>query len=214
MDIVKIGKSAIKKNKNFAEENKKLLDKNNVYTIDVMGSVGSGKTSIIKHLTKKLKEKINIAVIAGDLTTEIDARRIEKEGVPVIQIQTGRVCHLDAGLVRKAIKKIDLKNTDLLFIENVGNLICPAACPIGAHIELVVTSVTEGPYMIKKHPPMFQKANYVVMNKIDLLETMKVSLDDFKKDLKLVNPKTPFVKTNGITGEGVDELIKCMNLVQ
>ena len=214
MQIIKIDKDVMKKNKNYAKKNKQLLDQNDIFAIDVMGSVGSGKTSIIKQIVKKLKDKYRIGVIAGDLTTEIDAERIEEENIPVIQVQTGRVCHLDAGLVGKAIKKFDLSNIDLLFIENVGNLICPAGCPIGVHSELVVTSVTEGPYMIKKHPPMFQKADTVAMNKIDLKETMQVSLNDFKKDLWNLNPDANFAGTNGITGEGVDDIIKCMNLQQ
>ncbi|TYB31741.1 MAG: hydrogenase nickel incorporation protein HypB [Candidatus Mcinerneyibacterium aminivorans] len=214
MEIVKIGKEAMKKNENFADKNNKLLTDNDIFAVDVMGSVGSGKTSIIKQIIKKLKNKQRIGVIAGDLTTEIDARRIEEEGVPVIQIQTGRVCHLDAGLVQKAITKFNLADIDLLFIENVGNLICPAGCPIGAHMELVVTSVTEGPYMIQKHPPMFQRADTVAMNKIDFAEKMEISIENFKEDLSKINPTSKFVGTNGLTGEGVEELIECMNLPQ
>lgn len=214
MKIVKLEESVLKKVRVLAEENKKLLDEKGIIAFDVMGSVGSGKTSLIKWVVKKLKNKYKIGVIAGDLTTEFDAERIEEEGIPVIQAHTGRACHLDPGLVRMAIENLPLDDIDILFIENVGNLICPAAVPLGVHKEFVVTSVTEGPYMIKKHPYMFQRANYVAINKADLKEAMNVSTEDLKNDLKELNPDAFVYETNGITGDGIDNLIKCMNFQQ
>lgn len=211
MKIVKIEESALNKARDFAKENKKLLDGKGVYAFDVMGSVGSGKTSIIKWMVRKMKNKYKIGVVAGDLTTEVDAKRIEEEAIPVVQAHTGRACHLDPGLVRKAIENLPLDDIEILFIENVGNLICPAAVPIGVHKEFVVTSVTEGPYMIKKHPYMFQRANFVAINKIDLEGAMNVSVKSLTEDLKELNPKAIVSGTNGITGEGVDKLIECMN---
>ena len=211
MKIVKIEESALNKARDFAKENKKLLDGKGVYAFDVMGSVGSGKTSLIKWMVRKMKNKYKIGVVAGDLTTEVDAKRIEEEGIPVVQAHTGRACHLDPGLVRKAIENLPLDNIEILFIENVGNLICPAAVPIGVHKEFVVTSVTEGPYMIKKHPYMFQRADFVAINKIDLEEAMNVSIEELKADLKELNPDAFVSATNGITGEGIDKLIECMN---
>ncbi|MCK4572697.1 hydrogenase nickel incorporation protein HypB [candidate division WOR-3 bacterium] len=211
MKIVKIEESAFNKARDFAKENKKLLDGKGVYAFDVMGSVGSGKTSIIKWMVRKMKNKYKIGVVAGDLTTEVDAKRIEEEAIPVVQAHTGRACHLDPGLVRKAIENLPLDDIEILFIENVGNLICPAAVPIGVHKEFVVTSVTEGPYMIKKHPYMFQRADFVAINKIDLEEAMNVSVKSLTEDLKELNPNAIVSGTNGITGEGVDKLIECMN---
>ncbi len=211
MKVVKIEESALKKGLVLAEENKKLLDGKGVFGINVMGSVGSGKTSLIKWMVRKLKSKYKIGVVAGDLTTELDAKRLEEENIPVIQAHTGRVCHLDPDLVRKAILNLPLDDIDILFIENVGNLICPAAVPIGVHEDLVVTSVTEGPYMIKKHPYMFQRASYVAINKIDLQEAMNVSVESLKDDLRELNPNVPAFGTNGLTGEGVDKLIQCMS---
>jgi len=211
MKIVKIEESALNKARDFAKENKKLLDGKGVYAFDVMGSVGSGKTSLIKWMVRKMKNKYKIGVVAGDLTTEVDAKRIEEEGIPVVQAHTGRACHLDPGLVRKAIENLPLDNIEILFIENVGNLICPAAVPIGVHKEFVVTSVTEGPYTIKKHPYMFQRADFVAINKIDLEEAMNVSIEELKADLKELNPDAFVSATNGITGEGIDKLIECMN---
>lgn len=211
MKIVEIEESAFNKARDFAKENKKLLDGKGVYAFDVMGSVGSGKTSIIKWMVRKMKNKYKIGVVAGDLTTEVDAKRIEEEAIPVVQAHTGRACHLDPGLVRKAIENLPLDDIEILFIENVGNLICPAAVPIGVHKEIVVTSITEGPYMIKKHPYMFQRANFVAINKIDLEEAMNVSIEELKADLKELNPDAFVSATNGITGEGIDKLIECMN---
>lgn len=211
MKIVKIEESALNKARDFAKENKKLLDGKGVYAFDVMGSVGSGKTSIIKWMVRKMKNKYKIGVVAGDLTTEVDAKRIEEEAIPVVQAHTGRACHLDPGLVRKAIENLPLDDIEILFIENVGNLICPAAVPIGVHKEIVVTSITEGPYMIKKHPYMFQRANFVAINKIDLEEAMNVSVKSLTEDLKKLNPNAIVSGTNGITGKGVDKLIECMN---
>lgn len=159
-----------------------------------------------------MKHKYKIGVVAGDLTTEVAAMRIEEEAIPVVQAHTGRACHLDPGLVRKAILNLPLDNIDILFIENVGNLICPAAVPMGVYKEIVITSVTEGPYMIKKHPYMFQRGSCVVINKIDLQEAMNVSVKSLTEDLKELDPNAAIVSgTNGITGEGVDKLIECMN---
>jgi hydrogenase nickel incorporation protein HypB len=214
MKIVKLEESVLKKVRVLAEENKKLLDEKGIIAFDVMGSVGSGKTSLIKWIVKKLKNKYKIGVVAGDLTTEFDAERIEEEGVPVVQAHTGRACHLDPGLVRMAVENLPLDDIDILFIENVGNLICPAAVPIGVHKEIVVTSFTEGPYMIKKHPYMFQRADYVAINKVDLKEAMNVSIKDLRNDLKELNPDAFVYETNGITGDGIDNLIKCMNFQQ
>jgi len=212
LKIIKLEESALRKGRDLARENKKLLDEKGVYAFDVMGSVGSGKTSIIYWLVKKLKDRYDIGVIAGDLTTEVDAERIEKENIPVVQAHTGRVCHLDSSLVRMAMESLPLEDINILFIENVGNLICPAAFPLGIHSELVVTSVTEGPYIVKKHPYTFQRADLVAINKIDLRDAMKVSIESLKEDLKELNPDARMIGTNGITGEGVDKLIQCMNL--
>ncbi|TES87038.1 hydrogenase nickel incorporation protein HypB, partial [Candidatus Aerophobetes bacterium] len=145
-----------------------MLDKNKVRAIDVMGSVGSGKTSLIKNFLSRLKDRYRLGVVAGDLTTTIDAERIKEEGVEVIQVNTGKECHLDANLIRRALKEFDLGSMDFLLIENVGNLICPAEFPLGSHKRAVVVSVTEGPWMIAKHPYIFSEADLVVINKIDL----------------------------------------------
>jgi hydrogenase nickel incorporation protein HypB len=177
-----------------------------------MGSIGSGKTSLIKAILKRLGMGKEVAVIAGDLTTTIDAERIEAEGARVIQVNTGKECHLDAHLVRRALKEIKLDGVKLLFIENVGNLICPGEFPLGAHKRLVVTSVTEGPYTLIKHPYIFREADVIVLNKIDLAKAMKVNPSQMERDARKINPHVPFIKTNAIRGIGIPKIIDALGL--
>ena len=153
-----------------------------------------------------------VAVIAGDLTTTIDAERIEAEGARVIQVNTGKECHLDAHLIRRAIDRMKLNDVKILFIENVGNLICPGEFPLGAHKRLVVTSVTEGPYTIVKHPYIFREADVIVLNKIDLTKPMKVNTAQLERDAQQINPHVPFIKTNAAKGIGIPEVIDALGL--
>jgi len=199
-------------NKKLATKNKELLKKNGVKAIDIMGAIGSGKTSLIEKLVQNLKGKYRMAALKGDLTTTIDAELIARHGVTVVPINTGKECHLDANLVKKALKKIDLKEIDLLFIENVGNLICPAEFPLGSDKRIVVVSVTEGPYMVVKHPFIFVDADVVVINKVDLAKAMGVDVKKLEKDVKAVNPKAKAVATNCRSGEGVTSVIQALEL--
>ena len=205
MDILEV-------NKQLAEKNRELLQKHNVKTIDIMGSIGAGKTSLIEQLVQKLKQNYRIAVFKGDLTTTIDADRIGKHGVQVLTINTGRECHLDANVVARAVERISLNDIDLLIIENVGNLICPAEFPLGTDKRVVVISVTEGPYMIVKHPFTFMTADVMVINKKDLAETMKIDTSVLEKQAKEIKPNVKVAVTNALTGEGVEELIKALEL--
>jgi hydrogenase nickel incorporation protein HypB len=209
---IELEEDFLEKNRKIAEENKSLLKKYGTIAIDIMGSIGSGKTSLIERLIERLKTKYRIAVINGDLTTSIDSDIIKRHGVKVIQINTGKECHLDANLVRKALRKIDVQDIDILFIENVGNLICPADFPLGADKRIVVISVTEGPYMVVKHPFIFAEANVVVINKVDLAKAMDVDVKKLEDDVKSINPNAKVVKTNCRIGEGISEVIKALNL--
>lgn len=206
------GMNILQVNKQLAQKNIELLRKNNVKAIDIMGSIGAGKTSLIEKLVQKLKKKYKIAVFKGDLTTTIDAERIGRHGVQVVTINTGRECHLDANVVARAIERINLKEIDLLIIENVGNLICPAEFPLGTDKRIVVVSVTEGPYMIIKHPFTFMNADVMVINKKDLAETMKIDTRKLEKQAIQIKPDLKVAITNALTGEGVEELIKAMEL--
>ena len=209
---VEVEKDVLEANRKLAEEVRKALDAHGVKAIDVMGSIGSGKTTIIEELVKRLKTKYSIAVISGDVATSIDAKRILQHGVEAIQVNTGKECHLDANLVKKALGRLDLSKLDLLFIENVGNLICPAEFPLGAHKRVVVVSVTEGPYMVVKHPMIFAEADVVVINKVDLAQAMGVDVDKLAKDCLRVNPRAKVVRTVAREGVGVDELTKALEL--
>jgi hydrogenase nickel incorporation protein HypB len=209
---IELEKDLLAKNRSLAQGNRKEFDRSKILAIDVMGSIGSGKTSLIKAILKQLRMDKKVAVIAGDLTTTIDAERIEAEGARVIQVNTGKECHLDANLIRQAINEMKLDEVKVLFIENVGNLICPGEFPLGAHRRLVVTSVTEGPYMIVKHPYIFKEADVIVLNKIDLAKAMKVSPLQLEKDANKINPLTPFIKTNALKGIGISKVIRTLGL--
>ncbi len=209
---IELEEDLLKKNEELAKINKELLDKNGVIAIDIMGSVGAGKTSLIKNLIVRLKNKRQLSVIAGDLTTTIDAERIKEEKVEVVQVNTGKECHLDANLIARALKEFDLERMDILFIENVGNLICPAEFPLGSHKRIVVVSLTEGPWMITKHPYIFREADLVVINKVDLALAMKVSVESITEDVHQLRPKLKTIPTNCLTGEGIAEIIEFLSL--
>jgi len=209
---VELEESVLKANKKLADENKELLKKHGVTAIDVMGSIGAGKTSLIEKLVTLLKGQHRITVFKGDLTTTIDAEIIRRHGVEAVAINTGKECHLDANLVRKALQRVNLNAIDLLLIENVGNLICPAEFPLGSEKRVVVISVTEGPYMVIKHPFIFMEADVVVINKMDLAEAMNIDLEKLKADLKQVNPKAKVVFTNCRTGRGIDAVARALGL--
>jgi hydrogenase nickel incorporation protein HypB len=206
------GMNILEVNRQLAEKNMELLRKHKVKAIDIMGSIGAGKTSLIEKLVQKLKPKYRIAVFKGDLTTTIDAERIGRHGVQVLTINTGRECHLDANVVSRAVERISLQDIDLLIIENVGNLICPAEFPLGTDKRVVVVSVTEGPYMILKHPFTFMTADVMVINKKDLTEIMKIDTDQLERQAKDVKPDLKVAVTNALTGDGVEELIKALEL--
>ena len=209
---IELEKDLLAKNRSLAKENRKRFDRSNILTIDIMGSIGSGKTSLIKAILRRLQMGEKVAVIAGDLTTTIDAERIEAEGARVIQVNTGKECHLDAHLVRQALKRMKLDGVKILFIENVGNLICPGEFPLGAHKRLVVVSVTEGPYTLMKHPYIFKEADVIVLNKIDLAKAMRVSPSQLEKDAQKINPHVPFIRINALKGIGIPRVIEALGL--
>jgi len=209
---VELSKDLLKANQRLAEENKQFLHKNGVRAVDVMGAIGSGKTSLIEKLVQLLKTRYKIAVFKGDLTTTIDAELIARHGVETIAINTGKECHLDANLVKRALQKLDLNNINLLFIENVGNLICPAEFPLGSDKRVVVISVTEGPYMVVKHPFIFMETDVVAINKVDLAKPMGVDITLLRNDVKTINPKAIVVAANCRSGEGVHDVAKALEL--
>ncbi|MGV8144100.1 MAG: hydrogenase nickel incorporation protein HypB [Methanothermobacter sp.] len=195
-------------NKKLAQRNQRLLDKNDVFSVDVLGAIGSGKTSLIEILIQKLDDKVG--VIAGDVISKFDAGRFQKHGVPVKGLNTGKECHLDAHLVEHAIEDLPLDKIDILFIENVGNLICPVDFDLGSHMRMVVVSVTEGDDTVEKHPLIFKDADLVVINKIDIAEAVGADAEKMVEDAKILNPSVEIIKSSLKTGEGVDDIVKAI----
>ncbi len=209
---IDINKRVLESNDKVARKNRELLKKYNIKSYDIMGSVGTGKTSLLETITEKLNKKYRIAVIAGDLTTTIDADRIKRHHAETIQINTGRVCHLEAPMVHQALLELDLSNLDVIFVENVGNLICPAGYSLGVDKRIVVISVTEGPYMIRKHPLTFKQADIVAINKADIAEIIGINIEDFYKDMREIDPRIPILPVSAKTGYNIDKLIELMGL--
>jgi hydrogenase nickel incorporation protein HypB len=194
-------------NQNWADENRKAFIDAGLYTINMMSAPGAGKTSVLEKTIERLKKDYAIGVIEGDLVTTIDADRIAALGVPAYQITTGTVCHLEARMVHNAIHRFDIKNFDLLFIENVGNLVCPAEFALGEDLKVMVYSTVEGAEKPKKYPLMFHEADAVILNKIDLLPYSGVSLDELKRNVREVNPWAPIFPLSCRTGEGITDWI-------
>ena len=209
---IEVGKDVLEVNRRKAEENRRIFDEHNIRAFDIMGSIGSGKTTLISRIVEKMGKKKNVSVIACDLTTSIDSNRIKASGATVIQINTGKECYVDASQVNKALNKLDLGSVDMLFIENVGNLICPADFPLGTEARIVVISTTEGPYTVVKHPYIFQESQVAIINKKDLAQVMGVPIEQLKRDIQRINPAISVVETNALTGEGVTQLLKTLNI--
>lgn len=209
---IELEENLLRQNQELALKNHKLLDKKNIHAVDILGSIGSGKTTLVQQLVSRLQTTYRTACIAGDLTTTIDADRIAEKGASVVQANTGKECHLDANLVGKALSELDLDNLDLIFIENVGNLICPGEFPVGAHQRIVVVSTTEGPYMIIKHPYILLESSVLVINKMDLAVAMEVDVHRLRADALNIKPELKVVFTNARSGKGIPELIKSLNL--
>lgn len=192
-------------NDKLAYGNRQKFDEKNVFAVDLVGAVGSGKTSLLEKLIDEMDE--DIAVIAGDILSKFDAKRIEEKNVPVKGLNTGKECHLDAHLIGHALHDVPLDDISILFIENVGNLICPADFNLGAHIRTVIISVTEGDDTAEKHPMIFKGADMAIVNKVDLADAVGADADKMVNDIKMINPDIPVVKCSLKTGEGVDEII-------
>ena len=215
---IEVNKSITAKDKELADTIRARFDALNIKAFDIMGTIGAGKTTLLERIAEKLKGKKPILVINGDLATSIDADRIILHGAKANQINTGTGCHLNAHYIDKVLNELSdglkpFKN-GYVFIENVGNLICPAGWDVGAHQRIVVTSVTEGPYHVKKHPHIFKIATLLVVNKIELADVMDVNLNNLKQDAINVNADINVVFTS-LKHEpytGLDELISQLGL--
>ncbi|MGL4670546.1 MAG: hydrogenase nickel incorporation protein HypB [Methanobacteriaceae archaeon] len=205
---IEVQHDIMKANKKLAKRNQDILDESNVFSVDFLGAIGSGKTSLIEELIQNMDEKIG--VIAGDVISKFDAGRFEQYNVPVVGLNTGRECHLDAHLVEHAFGDMPMDDIDYLFIENVGNLICPVDFDLGSHIRIVVISVSEGDDTVEKHPLIFKEADLVIINKIDIAEAVGASDEKMATDVKDLNPDVQVIKTSLKQGKGLEEVISAI----
>lgn len=206
MTQIRMEASILGANDLLARRNRGIFARQGTLVVNLMSSPGSGKTTVLERSIDHLHDRLRLGVIEGDLYTDQDARRIEKKGVPVKQINTQGACHLDAGMVGEAFASIG-ENLDLLFIENVGNLVCPAEFDLGEDFKAVVISTTEGNDKPSKYPLVFRKARVVLLNKIDLLPFTDFSVEQFREDMVKINPQAPVFMVSGRTGEGFEEWI-------
>ncbi|HUT71410.1 MAG TPA: hydrogenase nickel incorporation protein HypB [Desulfatiglandales bacterium] len=200
---IKIVKNILEANDVIAAQNSALFAEKRVYVVNLMGSPGAGKTTLLEKTVDELKNRNRIGVIEGDIATSRDAERIAAHGIPTVQINTGAACHLDGNMVRGGLKELDLDQIDLLIVENVGNLVCPAEFNIGEDDKVMIISVTEGDDKPLKYPLMFQVSSLLLLNKIDLLPHLDFDMERFQQDALKVNPKLEIMGISCTTGEGL-----------
>ena len=205
---IKLMKNILGANDEIAAQNRQMFSAYGVAVMNLMGSPGSGKTTLLEQTLTRLADKIKIAVIEGDLFTAKDAERIERAGVDVIQINTAGGCHLDAAMIQKACASLDLNAIDLLIVENVGNLVCPAEFDIGENFKAVVLSITEGDDKPLKYPLIFKESAATVLNKIDLLPYLKFDVEKCLACAREVNPSIEIFLVSATSGEGMDRWLE------
>ena len=215
-NITEIGMEydVLRENNKIAHANHHLLEDHGIRSVDLMGSIGSGKTSLIIRMSEKLAARgVRVGAIAGDVTGDDDFKRMRAAGIKAINCNTGHECHLDANMVMKALHEIDLDSVDILFIENVGNLVCPADFPLGTDVRAVVISVTEGDDMVRKHPDIFLHSDMAVVNKVDISEHVGVDVSVIKNDYsKLTGGVLQMMECSVKHDKGVDEIISALRL--
>jgi len=200
---IRVMANILEKNDQIADELKAILGAHGIFVLNLLGSPGSGKTTLLEHTLAALKEEMDIAVIEGDLFTSKDADRIARQEVLVVQINTGGGCHLDASMVKSALTNLDLAALDLIIIENVGNLVCPAEFDIGEDCKVTVLSITEGEDKPLKYPLVFKQAKAVLLNKVDLLPYTSFSMEAACEDLASINPGVKLLPVSCRSGEGL-----------
>lgn len=205
MTLITVERKVLEKNDVVANDIRSKLKANKIFSFNLLSSPGSGKTSLVERTIAHLKDKIAIGVIEGDVQTDLDAQRIDVLGVPVAQIVTNGGCHLDAGLVRDALSKVDYANLKVLIIENVGNLVCPAGYDLGEDTKVVLLSTTEGDDKPLKYPAMFRNASVLIINKIDLLPYVNCSVQKIKENALAINPALKIFETSCTTDVGISD---------
>ena len=205
---VSIEKDIFEANDRLAAKNHEILSAAGIRAFDLLGAIGSGKTSLVEQMVPLLKKRgLNAGAIAGDVYGDDDFQRIVATGAPAVNANTGKECHLDAHLVHHAIDHLPLDEIDILFIENVGNMVCPTDFLLGAEKRIVVVSTTEGDDVANKHPMMFRESTIAVINKVDLAEYVGCDVNRLESDIHRYNPEMPVFHTNMKTGDGMEALL-------
>ncbi len=202
----------LNENDRLAAENRACFGKQGILVVNLISSPGSGKTSLLVETLKALDGRLRCAVIEGDQQTDLDARRIAETGFPVRQVNTGQACHLDAAMIKAAVSELAVAGLDLLFIENVGNLICPAEFDLGENVKVVLMSVTEGEEKPLKYPLIFHLSNAAVITKTDLIPHLKFDLALVEKNIHQINPKAVILRTSTYTGEGLQDWLDWLSI--
>jgi len=202
---IKIMKNILDRNQNKANEVRNLLTSKGVLMVNIISSPGAGKTTLLERTCEELGGKFRIGVIEGDITTDRDAQRLKKYDIPIVVINTEGGCHLDSHSISKVLDSFDLRNLDVLFVENVGNLICPSQFDLGEAFKLAIVSTAEGDDKPGKYPMLFREARAVLLNKIDLIPYTNFNSGSFKSDLKKVNAQVPLFEISCTKGDGLKE---------
>jgi hydrogenase nickel incorporation protein HypB len=202
--LIDVKKSILSDNEHQADVIRQSLVEKNVFMLNVMASPGTGKTSVIIQTIRRLKDKLHMAVVEGDIESTVDSEKIQAEGVPAVQIRTGGACHLDAPMVTAALDSLTLNSLDLIFVENIGNLICPAEFDIGSDIQAMILSVPEGDDKILKYPLMFSVCDVLLVNKIDYLDGSDFNLELLRRRARELNPRIQIFEVSCKTGVGFD----------
>ncbi len=207
MAQVKVVQQFMQANDQVAAENRRMLAERGIVALNIMASPGAGKTSLLMRTIETIRDRRRIAAIEGDTASQVDADKVAASGIPVVQVNTGGGCHLDAPMVRSALQELPLDDVDLLLIENVGNLVCPAGFDLGQTARVVIASIPEGDDKPYKYPNMFMAAEAVLVNKIDLLPYLDFDLDAFHSLVHSVNPAARIIDISCTTGEGFGDWI-------
>lgn len=203
---IEINQGILSKNDRLAQANHNYFQSQGLLVLNLLSAPGSGKTALIARILQDYADLINIGVIVGDLATDNDAQRLQSQGAPTIQITTGNACHLEADMVAQAANQLDLEQLDLLIIENVGNLVCPAVYNLGEDLKIVILSVTEGEDKPLKYPTMFKSAQAIIINKIDLAQAVEFERDKAIANIQQIAPQAQIFEVSAKTGQGISSL--------
>ncbi|MCD6365844.1 MAG: hydrogenase nickel incorporation protein HypB [Planctomycetes bacterium] len=205
---INVVKNVLEASEKVADENRRKMDAAALLAVNVLSAPGSGKTSLLEKTIPALAPKRRCAVLVGDLQTTRDAQRLNIASTQVTQINTGRGCHLSPGQVAAGLRSLDLRATDILFIENVGNMVCPAAFDLGEHVRAVLLSVPEGDDKVAKYPTLFQQAGVILLTKVDLVGVLDYDFDRVRTDLSKINTSAPLIELSNKTGQGMDQWLR------